>query len=117
MADCNKTIDFWKEWLRKCEAENNTFILDILSCIKPEEAVKCIQQWSDEHPLPKPKTYADDFFEKFPNTKYDPNRSYTSNGTRIPRVKRCGIYKSCKNVRAFCEAEDQVKCWLEPYNE
>lgn len=34
----------------------------------PDEAIAIVQKWSDEHP---PKTYRDDFFEKFPGAVKD----------------------------------------------
>lgn len=36
----------------------------------PEKAVAIVEQWAKEHPL---RTYAQDFFEKFPNTAKDYN--------------------------------------------
>ena len=36
----------------------------------PEKAVAIVEQWAKEHPL---RTYAKDFFEKFPNTAKDYN--------------------------------------------
>ena len=35
----------------------------------PEIAITLIQKWSDEHPLPKPKTRLEDFIEKIPNAE------------------------------------------------
>lgn len=39
-----------------------------MECTNPEESVAIVEQWAKEHPL---KTYAQDFFEKFPNAPRD----------------------------------------------
>ena len=58
---------------------------------------------------PKPKTYADDFFEKFPNAPKDENG--------LPKPYLCDVYAS-KGFECFgCTIEDGRKCWLEQYPE
>lgn len=59
--------------------------------------------------LPKQKTYADDFFEKFPNAPKDENG--------LPKPYLCDVYAS-KGFECFgCTIEDGRKCWLEQYPE
>lgn len=76
--DCGKSVNFLNEWNRMCEENQSKCSACPLSfhnnddgsgCfiypkLHPSEAVKIVQKWSDKHPL---KTYAEDFFEKFPN--------------------------------------------------
>lgn len=75
--DCSKTVNYFAERQRmcrsgiscaKCPLENRNNGVGI-SCAPlereyPDKAIKIVQKWSDEHPQ---KTYAEDFFEKFPN--------------------------------------------------
>jgi hypothetical protein len=87
------------------------FCEDALTRIGIEDATKLIetiQKWSDEHPK---KTYAQDFFEKFP--KAQRNRDGT------PFVCRKRIYggihsatlEDCDYTRAC------YRCWNEPLND
>ena len=39
-----------------------------LDRLNPERAIEIVEKWAKEHPL---KTYAQDFFEKFPNAPRD----------------------------------------------
>ena len=39
-----------------------------LERLNPERAIEIVEKWAKEHPL---KTYAQDFFEKFPNAPRD----------------------------------------------
>lgn len=81
--DCNKTTNFLAELQRLCDSRDRCmanaankeqcpmfgFCEDALTRIGIEDATKLIetiQKWSDEHPK---KTYAQDFFEKFPNAQ------------------------------------------------
>ena len=120
MADCSKTEVYISESKRMCDyySDNNfgsccedcpfypSFCLTTPS-MKPEhakEAINIVQKWSDEHPEPKPKTYADMFFEKFPKQTLE----YTNPDwkRRICRVELFG--GMCKH--GCCE-----KCWDEQY--
>lgn len=66
-------------------------------------AIEIVQKWSNEHPK---KTYAQDFFEKFP----DAPRCKSANG-RYPSACRKAIYDGkCPGVG--CE-----ECWNEPLND
>lgn len=81
--DCNKTTNFLAELQRLCDSRDRCianaankeqcpmfgFCEDALTRIGIEDATKLIetiQKWSDEHPK---KTYAQDFFEKFPKVR------------------------------------------------
>lgn len=78
--DCNKTINFLHELKRLCDSrdaceankeqcplfgfcERSITTRDAKEIIK---AIEILQKWSDEHPK---KTYAQDFFEKFPKAQ------------------------------------------------
>ena len=117
--DCSKTIDFFAEAKRLCDSRTacmadaankeqcplHSFCRQSLT-IRAEEiitAVENLQKWSDEHPK---KTYAQDFFEKFP----DAPRCKSANG-RYPSACRKAIYDGkCPGVG--CE-----ECWNEPKEE
>lgn len=127
MADCSKTVDFYNECDRMCDSFTNCkgcpFEIPDGACNIEQDieySIEIIQQWSDSHPEPKPKTYADDFFERFPNASkcYFNEKDYV-NGNGFPEVKRCNVYgvgiHGCKEGR--CTRETQMKCWNEPYKE
>ena len=117
--DCSKTINFFPELKRLCDSRTactadaaskeqcplHGFCRQSLT-IRAEEiitAVENLQKWSDEHPE---KTYAQDFFEKFP----DAPRCKSANG-RYPSACRKAIYDGkCPGVG--CE-----ECWNEPMEE
>lgn len=119
MADCMTTMEFLSEWQRMCDTVKICMRCDIpvdsitgASCIQfvrkyRETAIRIVQKWSDEHPLPKPKTYADDFFEKFPKAQKDCDDG-------LPVFKRCDAYGNCDHK--YC-LHDRNKCWNEPYPE
>ena len=117
--DCSKTINFFSEFKRLCDsrtactadAANKEQCPLYVFCRQPltiraEEiitAVENLQKWSDEHPV---KTYAQDFFEKFPKAP----RCKSANG-RYPSACRKAIYDGkCPGVG--CE-----ECWNEPMEE
>lgn len=74
--DCSKAVNYITERNRMCRCNDckechmaNHKNGKSLSCTLfagyyPDKAVEIVQKWSDEHPQ---KTYAEDFFEKFPN--------------------------------------------------
>lgn len=77
-----------------------------LTKICAEDAIKAIeslQEWSDEHPK---KTYAQDFFEKFPDAPKD--KSFKE---KCPWVCRMGIYGG------KCPGTECDECWNEPMEE
>ena len=118
--DCSKMINFFPELKRLCDsrtaceadAENKEqcplfdFCRQSLT-IRAEEiitAVENLQKWSDEHPK---KTYAQDFFEKFPKAQGSIDGTPFLCRQRIygevpPKDGRCDRRGACKN------------CWNEP---
>lgn len=107
MIDCSNTVSYFTERERmtnSCDISCKVCPLNGPShgaCSRfeeqhPQEAIKIVQKWSDEHPC---KTYKDDFYEKFPNAK----TQYTPSG--------------CVNIlyglKKYCEGECE-ECWNEP---
>lgn len=93
-------------------------IADIIAGIDLKEAIECIQEWSNKHLLHKQKTFADDFFEKYPNAKRHENGR--------PLVYRCDVYGCECNYKKAPEViywrqkqgiDDCLTCWNEPYQE
>ena len=120
--DCSKTIDFFAEAKRLCDSratcdntahnEQCSFFkhcelrLTALGTEKIEEAVEILQKWSNEHPK---KTYAQDFFEKFPKAQA------CSDGS--PFVCRERIYGGIHSTLENCDYTGACyKCWNEPMN-
>lgn len=114
--DCSKTINFFDEAKRLCDsrpaceadAANKEqcplrgFCGLPFSEICAEKAVENLQKWSDEHPK---KTYAQDFFEKFPKAR--------SNSDGTPFVCRERIYGGkCPVLK--CDECWNKECWNEP---
>lgn len=70
-------------------------------------AIETVQRWSDEHPK---KTYAQDFFEKFPKAQ-----SY-SDGS--PVICRQIIYGGIRPPLEICYYTGACyRCWNEPMND
>ncbi len=118
--DCSKTIDFFHELKRLCgsrsacdaDADNKkqcplfAFCRRTLATQSAEEFIKAmqnLQKWSDEHPK---KTYAQDFFKKFPDAPID--KSFKE---KCPWVCRMGIYGG------ECPGIECDECWNEPMEE
>ena len=122
--DCNKMIDFFAEAKRLCDSrtacsanEKNkercplfVFCKCTITTRSVEEittAIENLQKWSDKC---SKKTYAQDFFEKFPKAQPDSDgtpfacRKKLYGGVR-PNDKRCDRREACKN------------CWNEPMEE
>ena len=119
--DCSKTINFLPEFSRLCNSRTactadaankeqcpllNLCGLPLLQ-ICAEKAVENLQKWSDEHPK---KTYAQDFFEKFPKAQSGLDGTplvcrEEIYGRARPEFEDCGYTGSCKN------------CWNEPMEE
>ena len=68
-----------------------------------KKAIKIVQKWSDEHSR---KTYAQDFFEKFPDAQ--------SNSDGSPIICKEIIYGGFNNY--IC-TESCYECWNEPMEE
>lgn len=105
--DCNKTIDYLAELERMCDAQEKCERCPLDDCCSgdalwvksPKQAIEIVQKWSDEHP---PKTYMQDFFEKFPNA--------LRMGDNTPKACRKIIYGGDICGEYSCCAE----CWSEP---
>ena len=113
--DCSKTINFFSELKRLCDSRDDCeadvankercplygFCRQSLT-IRAEEiitAIENLQKWSDKHPK---KTYAQDFFEKFPKAQKS-----ESEKRKCPMACRRVIYGGeCPNIE--CD-----ECWNE----
>lgn len=126
--DCSKTIDFFSELKRLCDSRDGCvadatnkercpmfgFCEDVLTRICAEicaedvkTAIETVQKWSDEHPK---KTYAQDFFEKFPKAQ--------SNSDGTPFVCRKRIYGGIRSTLEDCDYTGACyRCWSEPLND
>lgn len=125
MADCSKAIEFSRELHRLCEMGTEEDLPGGCSDACPfnigngrhtcpfdrpitQEDVDIVQKWSDEHQATKSKTYADDFFEKFPAASIVDGR---------PAFCRAKLYKTpCRGVRGNIldiSANDCLLCWDE----
>ena len=119
--DCNKTINFLHEFKRLCASRDGCVndaankercpmfgvcddALTRICAEYAETAIETVQKWSDEHPK---KTYAQDFFEKFPKAQSK------SDGT--PFVCRKKIYGGVRPAFEDCDYTGTCKnCWNEP---
>ena len=122
--DCIKTINFFPERKRLCDSRDGCVADaankercpmfgvcgDALTRICAEDvkaAIETVQKWSDEHPR---KTYAQDFFEKFPKAQSG------SDGT--PFVCREEIYGRARpKFEDFDYTGTCENCWNEPMEE
>lgn len=107
--NCDKTINFMKECKRMCDAQEKCAHCPLDDCCSgnalwdesPRRAIEIVQKWSDEH---SSKTYAQDFFEKFPNAD--------RGADQIPFICRRSIYGG------ECDKGKQCSdCWNEPMEE
>lgn len=118
--DCSKTIDFFVETHRLCASRRDCKlgIIDrcplyefcekgapTLSRKDIEYAIENLHKWSREHPR---KTYAQDFFKKFPEAKPD--------AYGVPRMCRANCYGgSCRQPSPIDSNQEKCKCcWDEP---
>lgn len=118
--DCNKTINFLHELKRLCDTRDECVanaankedcpmfgickLTHSKICAKDaEKAIEIVQKWSDEHQ----KTYAQDFFEKFPEAKPDKEG--------VPRMCRVNCYGgSCQYSAVSGAGPAPCKaCWNE----
>ena len=122
--DCSKTIDFFAEAKRFCDSRNVCMsdatgkeqcpLLAFCAQKRPvcaddvKTAIETVQKWSDEHPK---KTYAQDFFEKFPDAPKD-----EAVKGKCPWACRIGIYGGgCPKIEP--EIDSCYECWNEPMEE
>lgn len=123
--DCNKTINFLHELKRLCDSRDEC-VADTANkeqcpmfgvcrltyskiCAEDiKTAIETVQKWSNEHPK---KTYAQDFFEKFPKAQSN------SDGTPL-FVCRKRIYGGLQPKSEECDYTGACKnCWNKPMEE
>lgn len=120
--DCSKTINFLHELKRLCDSRDECVanaankedcpmfgvckLTHSKICAEDaKKAIEIVQKWSDERPK---KTYAQDFFEKFPKAR--------SNSDGTPFVCRERIYGGeCPVLE--CDECWNKECWNEPMEE
>lgn len=123
--DCSKTINFLHELKRLCDSRTRCEAYaankercpmlgvreDAFTRICAEDAIKAVenlQEWSNEHPK---KTYAQDFFEKFPKAPKDKSAK-----SEYPDACRNLIYGGgCPKIESRIDC--CYKCWNEPLND
>lgn len=108
----NEAVKFIKNYNSMCKAsdcdtcplssDNNGTGMACHIFIKayPEQAVKIIEAWVKEH---LPKTYLQDFLEKYPNAPME--------NDNVPCACRTHLYPGEANC-GFCD-----ECWAEPMEE
>lgn len=112
--DCSKVVNFLDEYKRMCKKENKS---KCSACplsydnngtgwgcatyirLYPDKAVEIVQKWSDGH---QQKTYAEDFFEKFPNA---PKKDDSTPATCWGKIYGTGVCEDDFD-RITCE-----ECW------
>jgi hypothetical protein len=134
MIDCNITKNYFNEKQRmtkkhklyagiyKCELDCsdcplsslNNDATDKMTCDKmtcgefetlcPEQAIKVVQKWSDEHPQ---KTFLTEFLEKYPNAELDHG---------VPKVclKKLGAVSGCAKTKKGDLYISCYRCWNQP---
>ena len=120
--DCSKTINFLHEFKRLCASRDGCVAdaankercpmfgvcddaLTRICAEYAETAMETVQKWSDEHPK---KTYAQDFFEKFPDAPKD-----EAVKGKCPWACRIGIYGGgCPKIDPKIDC--CYECWNEP---
>ncbi|MBQ7547659.1 MAG: hypothetical protein IJT41_11925 [Clostridia bacterium] len=123
--DCKNTYTFLANWKRMCDflnqkcgkvcpLSNGTYKgCRVVLMEDPRRAISVVQAWSDEHPLPKPKTYEDELKKLLPASLL-----YRKNMDGKQEVYLCRqmLFDS---EPPYCNGYivDKVcmKCWNEPY--
>lgn len=112
--DCSLTMNYIQELERMCnkfEGCGGCPIHDKSEgCTEwqannPQQAIKIVQAWSDEHPREKVVTYLDKLLEVFPNIKFQ------SDGT--PK----GLCPTNLGLRRLDCSKPCIECWSQPYKE
>ena len=124
IMDCSKTINFFAELKRLCDLhltcgavahDEQCPLYDFCRLThsqtyvgEAKRAIENLQKWSDEHPK---KTYAQDFFEKFPKAPKDKSAK-----SEYPDACRNLIYGGgCPKIESRIDC--CYKCWNEPLND
>ena len=122
--DCSKTINFFSELRRLCDSratceatarDKQCPLYDFCELAHSRVcandaimAMEALQKLSNEHPV---KTYAQDFFEKFPDAPKD-----EAVKGKCPWACRIGIYGGgCPKIDP--EIDCCYECWNEPMEE
>lgn len=114
MTDVSKDVYlFWRTLAQMCkdlggiscsECPASRICCNLSSC-ETEEDVKdlidVVQKFHDDHP---PRTYAEDYFEKFPNA----DRFYKTDGVAVPAM--CIKYAYGSNA-SKCRGISCTDCW------
>ena len=124
MSNCTLALDYSREITRLC-ASYSAFGLCSTECpfFKEfqnekscaygqitQEHIDLLQKWSDENPPPHQKTYAEDFFDKFPDADICPDGS--------PAVCRVRCYGGeCRSEKTYPDSSHCKECWFEPIPE
>lgn len=74
----------------------------------PRQTEECLVEWDKEHPA---KTFATDFFEKYPNALKD------EFGFPKACPRGLGYIKFCPNYPALTAAQGCRECWNQPMKE
>lgn len=123
MIDCSKTENYFTEKRRMAKrAKNGLCKLGCSNCplcsinnnkgqsctafemLYPEQAVKAVQQWSDEHPR---KTYLTELLKNYPNVQLK------DDGTP---VGICPHHLGLIN-KEDCKNRNCIECWNQPIEE
>lgn len=98
-----------KDLLKMCECYDDCEKCELYDgygscgvCDLPDNADEIVDKWAKEHPV---KTYAMDFFEKFPNAPKD----------RVGGPKTC--VKDIYGIDINCSEIDCVDCWNQEMKE
>lgn len=100
-----RMCDYYFGMCSKCPIYQEEFDTCIIYCKRnPEEVVKIIEKWSQEHPQ---KTMMQDFFGKHPNA---PKRR---DGTPVGICPSYCGYTDEPNITSVCEKFDRkcLRCW------
>lgn len=126
MSNCTLALDYSREIIRLCasyslagfcstECPFYKEFKDVKSCAYgqiTQKHIDLLQKWSDENPSPHPKTYAEDFFEKFPEAE----RAHAGSPAVCRAICYGGECKRDKNLLlpdSYCASE----CWFKPMPE
>ena len=96
IKDLKRMCDF-HSYCTKCELFKPFHSCEV--CFLPDNVDEIVDKWVKEHPV---KTYAMDFFEKFPNAPKD------KDGKPETCIKK--IYSDVV-VSCSCMAQSCAKCW------